>query len=113
MKVFLAASRSLRWSAGALLLALLIPCAQLRAENRHVEKRVAPMYPELARRMHITGVVKVSATVAADGTVKDVKAQSGNQMLVTAAEEAVRQWKFASADATSSESVEVTFSASN
>ena len=33
------------------------------AEERAVKSRVAPVYPELAKRMKIMGVVKVEATV--------------------------------------------------
>jgi len=87
--------------------------AMIHAENRHVEKRVAPVYPELARRMHISGVVKLDVKVAPDGSVSDVKATNGNQLLTSAAEEAVRKWKFAQADAASSEVVEVNFSEAN
>lgn len=62
--------------------------------DRAVKSRVAPVYPEIAKRMRISGEVKVEATVDADGTVKDVKAVSGNHVLEVAAEEAVRKWKF-------------------
>ena len=34
--------------------------------TRKVKSKVAPVYPELARRMNITGVVKVQITVAAE-----------------------------------------------
>ncbi len=82
-----------------------------RAEDRHVQRRVPPVYPEIAKRMKIGGVVKISATVAADGTVTEAKAVSGNRMLVPAAEDAVKHWKFTPADSTSSVDVEVNFSA--
>lgn len=111
--MFAPVSKMLRWSSRLMLLMVLVPCIAAFAEGRHVDKRVAPVYPELARRMHITGSVRVAASVATDGSVTDVKAQSGNQMLLSAAEEAVRKWKFAQADAASSEMVEVTFAAGN
>ena len=94
-------------------LMILAQCLVAHAEPRHVEKRVPPVYPELARRMHVAGVVRIAATVSADGTVTEVKVQSGNQMLVSAAEEAVRKWKFEQGDATSSEVVDVNFVAAN
>lgn len=113
MRLFAPASRLLRGCALALLLTAVVPYTAAAAEARHVEKRVAPVYPELARRMHITGVVRVSAAVAADGSVTDAKATSGNQMLSSAAEEAVKKWKFSQAEAPSSEVVEVSFVESN
>ncbi len=63
-------------------------------DARAVKSRVAPVYPPIAMRMHITGEVQLQATVDADGKVKDVKAMSGNRMLENAAEDAVRRWKF-------------------
>jgi TonB family protein len=66
-----------------------------RAEERAVKQRVAPVYPELAKRMKITGEVKMQATVDADGKVTDVKVISGSSALVNAAEDAVRKWRFA------------------
>ena len=45
--------------------------------NRKVKIRTAAIYPELARRMSITGVVKVQITVATNGVVKNVKAGGG------------------------------------
>jgi TonB family protein len=79
------------------------------ASVRAVKSKVPPVYPEIARRMKITGVVKVEATVDADGKVTDVKTLSGSRTLSTAAEEAVRKWKFAPAGAASTEDVDVNF----
>jgi len=64
------------------------------ANERAVKTRVAPVYPEIAKRMRISGEVKVEATVDAGGTVKDAKAISGNHIFEVAAEDAVRKWKF-------------------
>jgi len=41
--------------------------------NRKVKTKVSPVYPELAKRMNITGVVKVRLTIAANGAVKDAQ----------------------------------------
>jgi TonB family protein len=82
--------------AGAVVLAML--CAfsvgAQAADERAVKSRVAPVYPEIAKRMRIGGVVKLEVTVDAEGKVTDVKAVSGNQMLSVAAEDAVRKWRF-------------------
>ena len=45
--------------------------------------------------MKIAGLVKIEATVDADGKVTDVKTINGNKILSGAAEDAVRKWKFA------------------
>ncbi len=77
----------------ALLVALALPLRA--ADERAVKSRVPPVYPEIAKRMRITGTVKVEATVDAEGKVTDAKAVSGSSVLVNAAEDAVRKWKFA------------------
>lgn len=89
-------SRAVKAAVLAFLVALALPCRA--ADVRAVKSRVAPVYPEIAKRMRITGAVKVEATVDAEGKVTDVKALSGNSALVNAAEDAVRKWKFAPGD---------------
>ena len=79
------------------------------ASDRAVKSRVAPIYPEIAKRMRICGEVKVEATVDSEGTVKDVKAVTGNHILEVAAEEAVRKWKFETGDGDAKVTVSVNF----
>jgi TonB family protein len=79
------------------------------ASEREVKARFAPLYPELAKRMRISGAVKVQVVVDADGKVTSVKSLSGNRMLETAAEDAVKKWKFETASATSTEEVSINF----
>jgi TonB family protein len=62
--------------------------------TRKVKSKVPPVYPDIARRMSITGVVKVSVVVATNGTVKSTKVVGGHPLLVTAAMDAVKKWKF-------------------
>lgn len=81
------------------------------SDERAVKSRVAPVYPEIAKRMRIGGVVKLEATVDAEGKVTDVKAVSGNQMLSVAAEDAVRKWRFVPAGGQSVVDVTLNFEA--
>ena len=83
--------RMLQAAALMLVVALALEC---RADERAIKSRVAPVYPEIAKRMRVTGVVKLEVTVDAAGMVTDVKTVSGNHMLSTAAEEAVHKWRF-------------------
>jgi TonB family protein len=62
--------------------------------DRKVKSKVAPIYPDLAKRMNITGVVKVQITVAANGSVKEAKVMGGHPVLANAALEAVKKWRF-------------------
>ena len=64
------------------------------AISRKVKTKVAPVYPELARRMNITGVVKVLITVTPTGSVKDAKLVGGHPVLANAAMDAVKKWHF-------------------
>jgi TonB family protein len=91
----------------ALLVALAMPSRA--ADERSVRTRVAPVYPEIAKRMRVSGPVRLAVTVDAEGKVLEVKAVSGNRTLAGAAEEAVRKWKFATGAGTSNVEVEVNF----
>lgn len=62
--------------------------------KRKAKTTVTPKYPELARRMNVSGVVRVQVTVAPDGTVKDTRVVGGHPILVNAVMDAVRRWRF-------------------
>ncbi len=93
-----------RWAAGSLLglLGLTVGSAFLRPLpvqaqellTRKAKSKVAPVYPDLARRMSITGTVKLSVVVAPNGTVKSTKLVGGHPLLVNAAMDAMKKWKF-------------------
>jgi len=57
-------------------------------------KRVAPIYPPLAKTAHIEGTVQFTAVIGKDGRVKNVQFVKGSQMLVQAGKDAVRQWVY-------------------
>jgi TonB family protein len=52
------------------------------------------VYPPLAKQARIQGVVKLSATIAKDGTMQHLDVISGHPLLIEAAMEAVRQWVY-------------------
>jgi TonB family protein len=81
------------------------------APDRTVIHKVAPVYPDLARRAGLSGVVKIIAVVAPNGSVKSVEAVGGNPVLITAAQTAVKEWKFAPAATETRQQVELRFSA--
>ena len=91
----------------ALLVALTMPARA--ADTRAIKSRVPPVYPVIAQRMKITGVVKLAVTVNAEGNVTDVKDISGNRALTEAAQEAVRKWRFESGAGAATVEVSVTF----
>jgi protein TonB len=77
--------------------------------DRKVATRVTAVYPELAKKMHIHGAVKVEAVVRPNGTVKSTRVLGGNPVLITAAQDAVSQWKFEPAQAETTEVVQLVF----
>lgn len=77
--------------------------------SRKVKSKVAPVYPELAKKMNLTGAVKVMVTVTTNGTVKSAKLVGGHPVLANAALEAVRKWRFEPSPQESSGTVEFRF----
>jgi TonB family protein len=61
---------------------------------RRAKTKVQPVYPDLARKMNITGTVKLQVVVSPNGTVKDAKVVGGHPVLASAALEAVKKWRF-------------------
>jgi TonB family protein len=62
--------------------------------DRKVKQKITATYPELARHANIGGIVKLEATIAANGQVKNVKILGGHPLLAGAAEDALRRWKY-------------------
>jgi TonB family protein len=77
--------------------------------ERKITSRVAPNFPELAKKMHIHGVVRVEAVVRPNGVVKSTRVLGGNPVLVDAAVEAVMKWKFESAPSETTEVLQLMF----
>lgn len=61
---------------------------------RRAKSKVEPAYPELARRMQISGTVKIEVTVAPNGTVKEARVVGGHPVLANAALDAAKKWRF-------------------
>jgi periplasmic protein TonB len=57
-------------------------------------RRVQPVYPPEARRLHLEGSVILDANIAEDGQIQDLKLVSGQAVLAQAAIEAVKQWRY-------------------
>src|SRR5260370_10404008 len=77
--------------------------------NRKVINKVAPAYPALARRLHVTGVVKLEVLIRPNGSVKSIKAVGGNPVFIEAATVAVDKWKFEARPDETTEVVQLVF----
>jgi len=54
----------------------------------------SPEYPPLAKMARVQGTVLLEAVIGRDGTIQELKVQEGHPLLVRAALEAVRQWRY-------------------
>jgi TonB family protein len=81
--------------------------------KRKVKTKVAPAYPELAKRMNVTGRVKIEVIITPDGRVKSTRALGGHPLLVQSCVEAVKEWKFVPAPEETTQVVEFDFNGSN
>lgn len=92
---------------GPLVLALSLPAlaaAQEAAPQRiavdktqmasQIVKKVAPVYPPLARQARIQGQVVLKVEISKAGDVENIQLYSGHPMLAPSAIEAVKQWKY-------------------
>jgi len=59
-----------------------------------LEAQATPVYPPLAKQARISGVVKFAVIIARDGTMADIKVISGHPLLIPAALEAVKTWRY-------------------
>jgi protein TonB len=74
-------------------------------QARTATKKVKPVYPEIARKGHLTGTVKLSVTVTPAGKVTSVAVIGGHPVFVVAASTAAKQWQFTPAAKQSNETL--------
>ena len=60
----------------------------------NILQQVRPKYPPEAKQARIQGLVRLTAVIGTDGTVKSLELVSGPPELVDAAEDAVKQWVY-------------------
>jgi TonB family protein len=77
--------------------------------KRKVKTRVSPTYPELAKRMSVSGKVKIEVIISPDGHVKSTRAIGGHPLLVQSCTDAVKEWKFFPATEETTQVVEFDF----
>jgi len=67
---------------------------QPEAVRTRVTHAVLPTYPADAVQAHVTGTVEIGLGVSPHGDVGNARVLIGHPMLITAALEAIRQWRF-------------------
>ena len=86
--------------------------ASLQAQDatpRQVLHRVEPKYPDYLKAHEIGGAVRLTVVVTPNGNVKSVTPVGGNPILVDAAIDAVKQWKYAPSETTDTFEVKLNF----
>jgi TonB family protein len=63
-------------------------------QTAHIVHQVSPVYPHLARTGRIQGIVVIDAVITQSGSLKDITVRSGHPLLIDAAVDCVRQWKY-------------------
>jgi protein TonB len=75
------------------------PAATVRIKVSQMEPakllvKVVPVYPAMARTTRTQGTVYLLGVIATDGTIQSLHVISGHPLLVNAALDAVRQWRY-------------------
>ena len=77
------------------LMAIVVGTSTLALADRSIKQQGRAAYPELAKKMNVTGTVKVEVKVAANGSVISAHAIGGHPLLIDAAVSAAKNTKFA------------------
>lgn len=77
--------------------------------KRKAKTKVLPQYSELARKMNISGKVRIEIVIAPDGRVKSSKPIGGHPVLVQSCLEVLKDWKFDTAPEETTQVVEFEF----
>ncbi len=83
--------------------------ASIEEGKRKAKVKTSPAYPDLARRMSISGKVKLEVVIAADGHVKSARPIGGHPVLVQPCLDAVKDWRFEAAPEETTQIVEFNF----
>ena len=97
-------------SLGVIAFSPALSLAQEQSETqRKIVNRVVPVYPELAKKMLMTGTVRVEVVVAPNGKVKFTQVVGGSPVLAKAAVDAIEKWKWGPAPQETKELIELNF----
>jgi len=77
--------------------------------KRKIKVKTSPSYPELARRMNVSGKVKIEVIITPDGHVRSSRVIGGHPLLVQSCQDAVKEWKFFPAPEETTQIIEFDF----
>ena len=77
--------------------------------RRPVRHMVTPAYPELAKKLNLTGTARIEVTIGSDGVVKHTRVIGGHPVLAAEAERAAEKSTFEPGPAETVEVIEFKF----
>jgi TonB family protein len=83
--------------------------SSIEDSKRKIKFKTNPQYSDLARRMSLSGKVKIELVIAPDGHVKSSRAVGGHPLLVQSCIDAVKDWKFEPAPEETTQIIEFEF----
>jgi TonB family protein len=83
--------------------------SSIEDSKRKIKYKINPQYTELARKMSISGKVKIELVIAPDGHVKSSRAIGGHPLLVQSCLDAVKDWRFEEAREETTQIIEFDF----
>ena len=91
-----------------------VSAASLGAQSTPITRRpvrhlVTPAYPELAKKLNLTGTARIEVTIGPDGTVKHTRVIGGHPVLAAEAEHAAEKSTFEPASTETTEVIEFKF----
>jgi TonB family protein len=93
-----------------LAMALTFTAVNLPAQEiRKVISNPVPKYPDLAKTLRLSGVVKVQIVISPDGKVISTRFLGGHPLFVSSVEDALKNWKYAPASAETTTQLEFNF----
>ncbi|HEY2457224.1 MAG TPA: energy transducer TonB [Candidatus Acidoferrum sp.] len=102
-------SGSLRCVALSLIALGLFAIPTIAQDGRKLLIHPQPVYPDLAKELSLKGNVRLEIVIGSDGEIKSTKPLGGHPILVQAATEAVKKWKYAPASGETTTTLEFSF----
>jgi TonB family protein len=78
-------------------------------EKRAVKHMVAPVMPDLAKKLNLSGTVRIEVVIAPDGTVKRSRVVGGHPVLAAEAEHAAQKSTFEPGPRETTETIDFKF----
>ena len=63
-------------------------------QSARLLNQARPVYPPLARQARVQGTVRLEAVISKEGAIEELKVLNGHPLLVQAALDAVKQWRY-------------------